>query len=93
MNVFLVDSRTAGVLALLSYSLSRKLRRSHRACWSSTANAIFSRPPPYPLWNDTTNSNGYAPKKKPIVLQLYLKFRSTTPVTASKAMMIGWWIR
>jgi hypothetical protein len=49
--------------------------------------------PPHSLRNDAANCNGYAAKKKPIALKLYEKFRSTTPVTASRAMMMGWWIR
>jgi hypothetical protein len=49
--------------------------------------------PPHSLWNDAANCNGCATKKKPTALKLYEKFRSTTPVTASKAMMMGWWIR
>src|SRR5215210_6249846 len=32
-------------------SLPRKLRRSHRAYWSSTANVSSCRPPPYLLQN------------------------------------------
>jgi hypothetical protein len=57
------------------------------------ANVILSRPPPHPPRNDAANCNGYAAKKKPTDLKLYEKFRSTTPVKASKAMMMGWWIR
>src|SRR5829696_9951122 len=75
------------------YSLSRKLQRSHRARWSSTANMISYKLPPHSLRNDAANSNGYAAKKKLTALKLYEKFRSTTPVTASRAMMMGWWIR
>jgi hypothetical protein len=30
---------------------------------------------------------------KPIALKLYEKSSSTTPVAASRAMMMGWWIR
>jgi hypothetical protein len=49
--------------------------------------------PPHPLRNDAANCNGYAAKKIPTALKLYEKFRSTTPNAASRAMMMGWWIR
>ena len=39
MNVFLVDSRISGSPGAL-VSLPRKPRRSHRACWPSTANVL-----------------------------------------------------
>jgi hypothetical protein len=49
--------------------------------------------PPHPLRNEAANCNGYAAKKIPTALKLYEKFRSTTPNAASRAMMMGWWIR
>jgi hypothetical protein len=42
---------------------------------------------------EAANCNGCAAKMIPGDLELYGTFRSTTPVTASKAMMMGWWIR
>ena len=89
MNVFLVDSRTAGALALVS-TLCPASFNDPIARWSSTANVIFSRQPPHLLLNDAANCNAYAAKKIPTALKLYEKFRPTMPVAASRAMMMGW---
>jgi len=71
MNVFLVDSRTAGVLALVFTLFSASSNDPIALRWSSTANMISYKLPPHPLRNDAANSNGYAAKKKPTALKLY----------------------
>jgi hypothetical protein len=53
---------------------------------------IFYKLPPHHLLNDAANCNAYVAKKKPTALKLYEMFRSTKPDTASRAMMMGWWI-
>ena len=47
----------------------------------------------YLLRSEATNCNGCAAKKKPGTIKLYKKLRSTMPDAASRAMMMGWWIR
>jgi hypothetical protein len=93
MNVFLVDSRTAGVLALVFTFRPASYYDPIALAGHLPRMLIFCRPPPHLLQTDAANCNGCAAKKKPGALKLYKKFRSTMPAAASKAMMMGWWIR
>ena len=92
MNVFLVDSRTTGALALLFLSASQAPTIPSRSLVIYREFDLLQATS-HPLRNDPANCNGYVAKKKPTALKLYKKFRSTTPVTASMATMMGWWIR
>jgi len=92
MNVFLVDSRTAGVLALVftfrpaSYYDPIELTVHLLEC-----DLLQATSPSSP--ERRRNCNGWAAKKKPGTLKLYKKFRSTRPDAVSRAMRMGWWIR
>jgi len=93
MNVFLVDSRTAGVLALVIFLYPASIDDPIELTGRNLLTERLPVPPPHPLRSDAANCTRCAAKKKPLALKLYKKFRSTMPRAASTATTMGWWIK
>jgi hypothetical protein len=93
MNVFLVDSRTAGVLALVIFLYPASIDDPIELTGRNLRTDLFLIRPPHPLRTNAGNCNCSTKKKIPLALKLYKKFRSTMPKAASTATTMGWWIK
>lgn len=93
MNVFLVDSRTARVLALVVFLYPASIDDPIELTGHILRTDLFPGPPPHPLRTNAANCTRCAGKKIHLAFKLYKKVRSTMPKAASTAITIGWWIR